>query len=217
MSNQGKLLLSFARVQFSTLRGRKGNSLALDEGGFEISISRDFGFKHPMAKILTSRTSAEHVAFIEDQLLVTTLIRIQPQLKDIIKSSHVLSPYFVSNLRLASPAQNTLRASIPSFFIRVIRVVRFSPMRAAAPSGPPTRPFVSLRMRMIAFCSSNRASAGWAVAVSTGPGNSVTELVNGLSPCIARSRSRPRIRTTRSCSSDVPAIPVVESTLRLGG
>src|SRR2546422_8329926 len=92
MSNQGKLLLSFATVQFSTLRGRKWNSLALDEGGFEISISRDFGFKHPMAKILTSRASAEHVAFIEDQLLVTTLIRIQPQLKDIIKSSHVLSP-----------------------------------------------------------------------------------------------------------------------------
>ena len=45
-------------------------------------------------------------------------------------------------------------ASIPSFFIRVIRVVRLSPMRAAAPSAPPTRPLVSFRMRRMRSCSS---------------------------------------------------------------
>jgi hypothetical protein len=46
------------------------------------------------------------------------------------------------------------RASIPSFFIRVSRVVRFRPKRAAAPFGPPTCPLVSFRIRTIVFCSS---------------------------------------------------------------
>jgi hypothetical protein len=68
-----------------------GNTL--NEGGFDCGICCDFGLKHPMAKILTSRASAQRVAFIEDQLLVTTLIRIPPQLEDVIKGSHVLSPY----------------------------------------------------------------------------------------------------------------------------
>src|SRR6266851_9747272 len=34
---------------------------------------------------------------------------------------------------------DTLRGSMPSFFIRAIKVVRLRPMRAAAPSGPATR------------------------------------------------------------------------------
>src|ERR1700724_1445360 len=36
---------------------------------------------------------------------------------------------------------NTLRGSIPSFFMREISVVRLISMRDAAPSGSPTRPF----------------------------------------------------------------------------
>ena len=38
---------------------------------------------------------------------------------------------------------------MPNFFIREISVVRLIPMRAAAPSGPPTLPLVTLRMRRI--------------------------------------------------------------------
>ncbi len=38
---------------------------------------------------------------------------------------------------------------MPSFFMREISVVRFSPRRVAAPSGPPTRPLASLSMRTI--------------------------------------------------------------------
>src|SRR5262249_19457742 len=45
--------------------------------------------------------------------------------------------------------QETLRGSIPSFFIREIKVVRLRPMRAAAPSGPATRPLVSFKIRSI--------------------------------------------------------------------
>ena len=48
----------------------------------------------------------------------------------------------------------TLRGSIPSFFRREISVVRLMSMRAAAPSGPPTRPFVTFRMRTISSRSS---------------------------------------------------------------
>src|SRR5580700_5944056 len=38
---------------------------------------------------------------------------------------------------------------MPNFFMRDRSVVRLIPMRAAAPSGPPTRPLVTLRMRTI--------------------------------------------------------------------
>ena len=44
---------------------------------------------------------------------------------------------------------NTFRGSMPNFFIREISVVRLMSMRAAAPSGPATRPFVTFRMRTI--------------------------------------------------------------------
>src|ERR1700676_461347 len=59
--------------------------------------------------------------------------------------------------RLGSRPMRTygiFRASIPSFFIRVSKVVRFRPKRAAAPFGPPTCPLVSFRIRTIVFCSS---------------------------------------------------------------
>ena len=46
------------------------------------------------------------------------------------------------------------RGSMPNFFIRVSKVVRLSPKRAAAPFGPPTRPLVSFRIRTILSCSS---------------------------------------------------------------
>src|SRR5437660_620680 len=42
---------------------------------------------------------------------------------------------------------DTFRGSIPSFFMREIRVVRLIPMRAAAPFGPATRPFVIFSTR----------------------------------------------------------------------
>src|ERR1700727_1348722 len=45
--------------------------------------------------------------------------------------------------------QNTLCGSMPSLFMREINVVRLTSMRAAAPLGPATRPFVTLRMRII--------------------------------------------------------------------
>jgi hypothetical protein len=44
---------------------------------------------------------------------------------------------------------NTFRGSMPNFFMREISVVRLMSMRAAAPSGPATRPFVIFRMRTI--------------------------------------------------------------------
>ena len=46
-------------------------------------------------------------------------------------------------------AHNTLCGLIPSFFMREINVVRLTSIRAAAPSGPATRPFVIFRKRTI--------------------------------------------------------------------
>src|SRR5439155_9901880 len=51
--------------------------------------------------------------------------------------------------RRRSATQESLRESIPSFFMREIRVVRLRPMRAAAPLGPATRPLLSFKMRRI--------------------------------------------------------------------
>ena len=42
---------------------------------------------------------------------------------------------------------------MPNFFMREISVVRLIPMRAAAPSGPPTRPLVNFRVPTISSCS----------------------------------------------------------------
>src|SRR5947207_11469740 len=53
------------------------------------------------------------------------------------------------NLRIRLD-QDTFRGSMPSFFMREIRVVRLRPMRAAAPVGPATRPLLSFKTRMIA-------------------------------------------------------------------
>ncbi len=50
---------------------------------------------------------------------------------------------------LSAPRSDTWLGSIPSFFIRVMNVVRLSPRRVAAPFGPPTRPPASLRAWMI--------------------------------------------------------------------
>jgi len=44
---------------------------------------------------------------------------------------------------------NTFRGSMPNFFMREISVVRLMSMRAAAPSGPATRPLVTFRIRRI--------------------------------------------------------------------
>ena len=52
-----------------------------------------------------------------------------------------------------------LRQSMPNFFMREISVVRLIPMRAAAPSGPPTRPLVSLKRRTISSRSASYLTA----------------------------------------------------------
>src|SRR5258708_7429626 len=49
----------------------------------------------------------------------------------------------------ASRGQERCLGSMPNFLMREISVVRLIAIRAAAPSGPPTRPFVSRRTRMI--------------------------------------------------------------------
>src|SRR5258708_39746281 len=46
--------------------------------------------------------------------------------------------------------------SMPNFFMREISVVRLIPMRAAAPSGPPTRPLVTLKRRTISRSEERR-------------------------------------------------------------
>ncbi len=57
-----------------------------------------------------------------------------------IEASEVSEVSVLSTLR-----SDTRLGSIPSFFIRVMNVVRLSPRRAAAPSRPPTRPPASWR------------------------------------------------------------------------
>ena len=49
--------------------------------------------------------------------------------------------------RAGVSSYNTRRGSMPSFFIREIRVVRGIPKRCAAPVAPATRPFVAFRIR----------------------------------------------------------------------
>jgi hypothetical protein len=56
----------------------------------------------------------------------------------------------LSEVSVPTPSRSdTVFGSIPSFFIRVMNVVRLSPSRKAAPLGPPTRPLASLRVWMI--------------------------------------------------------------------
>lgn|SRR5882762_2706776 len=50
---------------------------------------------------------------------------------------------------LVPSCSDTVLASMPSFFMRVMNVVRLRPRRLAAPFGPPMRPSVSLSARMI--------------------------------------------------------------------
>src|SRR5713226_9363762 len=51
--------------------------------------------------------------------------------------------------RQVSKPYDSCRGSTPSFFMREISVVRLSPIRAAAPSVPATRPLVAFRIRKI--------------------------------------------------------------------
>src|SRR5216683_726453 len=60
----------------------------------------------------------------------------------------------MQRIRLYTKTYAIFRGSIPIFFIRVSKVVRLRPKRAAAPFGPPTRPLVSFRIRTILSCSS---------------------------------------------------------------
>src|SRR5467141_941866 len=62
----------------------------------------------------------------------------------------------VSAVSVATPTRSdTLSGSIPSLFIRVMKVVRLRPRREAAPLGPPTRPSASLRAWMISLRSTS--------------------------------------------------------------
>ena len=69
---------------------------------------------------------------------------------------------FAFRLNFEVKAYDVLRGSMPIFFIRVSKVVRLSPNRAAAPFGPPTRPLDSLRIRTIRSCSSKFLAFGGA-------------------------------------------------------
>src|ERR1700686_5055172 len=96
----------------------------------------------------------------------------------------------------------TFRGSMPSFFIREISVVRLMSMRAAAPSGPATRPFVTFRMRTI----SSRSLASRV---------SITEMVLPLllssligacsdAPCGHQDDRRPPVSNVFRLKSDQP-------------
>jgi hypothetical protein len=71
------------------------------------------------------------------------------------------------------------RGSMPSFFIRVIKVVRFRPRRAAAPFGPPTSPLDSFRIRIILSCSSE-LPAREGIELAPLPASSGTTIANVL-------------------------------------
>jgi len=62
-------------------------------------------------------------------------------------------------------AHNTLCGLIPSLFMRETNVVRLTSIRAAAPSGPATRPFVIFRKRTI----SSRSFASRVPAIGVCP------------------------------------------------
>src|SRR5262249_5573197 len=102
-----------------------------------------------------------------------------------------------SRYRLVS---STSRASIPSFFIRAIRVVRLRPRRAAAPFAPPTRPLVSPSTLTIVCCSSQLpAFAGTALAPSfVNSGAEAGRVVSGVS---IAARSTRLLRTSTILSS----------------
>src|SRR4029077_1534310 len=56
----------------------------------------------------------------------------------------------LSEVSLPVPScSDAVLASMPSFFMRVMNVVRLGPSRLAAPFGPPMRPSVSFSARMI--------------------------------------------------------------------
>ena len=70
------------------------------------------------------------------------------------RSTHSRGRRSFDGLAISRETYDNFRGSIPIFFIRVSKVVRLRPMRAAAPLGPPTRPLVSFSIRTILSCSS---------------------------------------------------------------
>jgi hypothetical protein len=82
------------------------------------------------------------------------------QYKRVLSGAISQTGRITSNFARQIESHATLRGSIPSFFRREISVVRLMSMRAAAPSGPPTRPFVTFRVRTI----SSRSSASRVLA-----------------------------------------------------
>jgi len=90
--------------------------------------------------------------------------------------------------------QGKFRGLIPSLFIRVSRVVRFNPMRAAAPSAPPTRPLVSFKICTILSCSSKSSARAGGVFMlpSVNSGTEIASLSVG---------ERTTARSTRFSSS----------------
>ena len=88
----------------------------------------------------------------------------------------------------------TFRASIPSFFILVISVVRLRPIRTAAPLAPPTRPLVSFRIRTILSCSSNFSTLPSAELMDPSSNSGTT--ISSLSV-----RARTTARSTRFSNS----------------
>jgi AIR synthase related protein, N-terminal domain len=65
------------------------------------------------------------------------------------ESSRSLTQWLFDKACLVEGHDILMRRSMPNRFMREISVVRLIPMRAAAPSGPPTRPLVTLSRRTI--------------------------------------------------------------------
>ena len=97
-------------------------------------------------------------------------------------------------MQIRAGVHRDLAASIPSLFIREIRVVRFKPKRAAAPSAPPTRPLVSFRSSKILPWSSNfsMSAGGKLMRASVNSGTDIASLSVG---------DRTTARSTRFSSS----------------
>ena len=85
---------------------------------------------------------------------------------------------------MSDEGYDTAFGSMPSFFMREMSVVRLSPIRAAAPPAPPTRPAVSFKMRTI----SSRSFHSRVPAARTGGASSLLSSLSGTCSVVPRVR-----------------------------
>jgi len=123
---------------------------------------------------------------------------------------------------------------MPSFFIREIRVVRLIPIRAAAPSSPPTWPLLSVKAwMMVSRCLTCRSEAADLLsravsvsltmrAMSSRPRSTTVALVGAAvafrSSARGASRTFPHVRmTARSTLASQPHLSILWIRQRLDG